>query len=129
MRVIMMFVSALLAGSSLAAAAATPAGPPVPPAPVAPPSLLIEAPVIDAALKSLVDSHQILGVSALVYQANQEVYFGAFGMADRENNVPMARDTVALIYSMTKPVTGVALMKLYERGKFKLDDPLEMYAP
>jgi CubicO group peptidase (beta-lactamase class C family) len=130
MRVMTMFVSALIAGSSLAATPTTPAGPPVPPAPAAPPpSLVIEAPVIDAALKSLVDSRQIVGVSALVYQANQEVYFGAFGLADRENNVPMARDTVALIYSMTKPVTGVALMKLYERGKFKLDDPLEMYAP
>jgi CubicO group peptidase (beta-lactamase class C family) len=41
----------------------------------------------------------------------------------------MARDTIAQIWSMTKPVTGVALMKLYERGKFQLDDPLEAYAP
>ena len=52
-----------------------------------------------------------------------------FGAADRENNKPMARDTIAQIFSMTKPITGVALMKLYERGKFQLDDPLEMYIP
>src|SRR5688572_1424746 len=130
MRVMTTMVCALVAGSSLAAAPATPAGPPVPPAPVVPPpSLLVEAPVIDSALRALVDSRQIVGVSALVFQGNQEVYSGAFGLADRENNVPMARDTVALIYSMTKPVTGVALMKLFERGKFKLDDPLELYAP
>ena len=57
------------------------------------------------------------------------MYFGAFGLADRENNKPMARDTVVQIFSMTKPVMGVALMKLYERGKFELDDPLEQYAP
>ncbi len=41
----------------------------------------------------------------------------------------MARDTIVQIFSMTKPVTGVALMRLYERGKFKLDDPLSNYLP
>ena len=79
---------------------------------------------IDSALKSLVDSKQIVGVSALVYERGQEAYFGAFGLADRENNKPMARDTIVQIFSMTKPVTGVALMQLYERGKFELDAPL-----
>ena len=77
----------------------------------------------------MVDSQKVVGVSALVYQGNREVYFGAFGQADRENNKPMARDTVVQIFSMTKPVVGVALMKLFERGKFRLDDPLEQYAP
>jgi CubicO group peptidase (beta-lactamase class C family) len=99
------------------------------PALVEAPPILIEPAAIDAALKSLVDSQQIVGVSGLVYQRGREVYFGAFGFADRENNKPMARDTIAQIWSMTKPVTGVALMKLYERGKFQLDDPLEAYAP
>jgi CubicO group peptidase (beta-lactamase class C family) len=99
------------------------------PALVEAPPLLIEPAAIDAALKSLVDSQKIVGVSGLVYQRGSEVYFGAFGFADRENNKPMARDTIAQIWSMTKPVTGVALMKLYERGKFQLDDPLEAYAP
>jgi len=70
-----------------------------------------------------------VGVSALVYQGDREVYFGAFGQADRENNKPMSRDTLVQIYSMTKPVVGVALMKLFERDKFRLDDPLELYAP
>ena len=77
----------------------------------------------------MVDSQKVVGVSALVFQGNREVYFGAFGLADRENNKPMARDTVVQIFSMTKPVTGVALMKLFERGKFELDDPLEQYVP
>lgn len=97
--------------------------------PPEPPSLVIEPAAIDAALQSLVQDGRIVGVSALVYRDDEEVYFGAHGLADRENNVPMARDTVVQIYSMTKPITGVALMKLYERGKFKLDDPLEMYIP
>jgi CubicO group peptidase (beta-lactamase class C family) len=98
------------------------------PTPTPAPPLVIPA-VIDSALKSLVDSKQIVGVSALVYERGQEAYFGAFGLADRENNKPFARDTVVQIFSMTKPVTGVALMQLYERGKFELDAPLAVYAP
>jgi CubicO group peptidase (beta-lactamase class C family) len=97
--------------------------------PAAATPLVIEAAAIDAALKSKVESQVIIGASGLVFQGDREVYFGAFGLADRENNKPMTRDTVVQIFSMTKPVTGVALMKLYERGKFQLDDPLEMHAP
>jgi CubicO group peptidase (beta-lactamase class C family) len=116
-----------LAWTTLASGAAAPAKPAETPPPPAP--LVIEASAIDAALKSLVDSQQIVGVSALVYQNDQEVFFGAYGLADREKNVPYARDTLVQIYSMTKPVTGVALMKLFERGKFKLEDPLEIFVP
>jgi CubicO group peptidase (beta-lactamase class C family) len=114
-----------------AQSAAKPAPVPAPvtaPAPIPAPPLVVPA-VIDSALKSLVDSKQIVGVSALVYERGQEAYFGAFGLADRENNKPFARDTVVQIFSMTKPVTGVALMQLYERGKFELDAPLAVYAP
>ncbi|HEY0107647.1 MAG TPA: serine hydrolase domain-containing protein, partial [Rhizomicrobium sp.] len=68
-------------------------------------------------------------VSALVFQDDREVYFGAFGLADREMGVPMKRDTLVQIFSMTKPVTGVALMQLYERGLFRLDDPVAKYIP
>jgi CubicO group peptidase (beta-lactamase class C family) len=106
------------------------------PAPVAAPASapivtppLVDPAAIDSALKSLIDAKQIVGVSALVYERGKEAYFGAFGLADRENNKPMARDTIAQIFSMTKPVTGVALMQLYERGKFELDAPLAVYAP
>lgn len=84
---------------------------------------------IDSALKSLVDEGRVAGVSALIYEKNNEVYFNSFGFSDREAKVEMDRNTIVRIYSMTKPVTGVALMTLYEEGKFKLDDPLEKYAP
>ena len=79
---------------------------------------------LDQALRGFVDSGQVVGVSALVYQDGHEAYSGAFGLADREAARPMARDTIAQIFSMTKPVTGVALMQLYEQGKFQLDDPV-----
>lgn len=84
---------------------------------------------IDAALSGLVDSKKLVGVSALVYEDGHEAYFGAFGLADREAGKPMTRDTLVQIFSMTKPVAGVAFMSLYEAGKFQLDDPLERYAP
>ncbi|NNE77980.1 MAG: beta-lactamase family protein [Pricia sp.] len=84
---------------------------------------------IDSTLKSFVDSGNIAGVSALIYENGEEVYFNAFGYADREAQIPMDRNTIVQIYSMTKPITGVALMTLYEEGKFNLDDPISKYAP
>lgn len=84
---------------------------------------------VDSALNAYVKSGRGAGVSALIFEKGQEVYFNAFGMADIEGNVPMDRNTIVRIYSMTKPVTGVALMTLYENGAFQLDDPLSKYAP
>ncbi|MDB5679310.1 serine hydrolase [Sphingomonas bacterium] len=84
---------------------------------------------IDAALRQMVSAKRAAGASALVWQGGVERYFGAFGDADREAKRPMARDTLVQIFSMTKPVTGVALMQLWEQGKFGLDDPLARYLP
>lgn len=84
---------------------------------------------IDSTLRQFVETGKVAGISALVFEKGSEVYFGAFGMADREASRPMARDAIVQIYSMTKPVTGVALMTLYEQGRFKLDDPVGRYIP
>lgn len=84
---------------------------------------------LDSALADMVQSGLVAGASALIYEDGQEVYYHATGFADREGQKPMERNTLAIIYSMTKPVTGVALMTLYEKGAFQLDDPLEKYAP
>jgi CubicO group peptidase (beta-lactamase class C family) len=84
---------------------------------------------IDDALRGFIESRSLVGVSALIYAGDREAYFGAFGLADREANKPMTRDTLVQIFSMTKPITGVALMSLYEEGKFQLDDPLVKYLP
>ncbi|WP_369059000.1 serine hydrolase domain-containing protein [Caulobacter sp. 73W] len=67
------------------------------------------------------------GVSALIWQHGRERYFHAAGFADREARRPMDRRTLFQIYSMTKPVTGVALMQLWEQGRFRLDDPLSRH--
>ena len=85
---------------------------------------LIDAAAIDTVLEGYVERGELVGVSALVYQNGSEAYFGAFGMADREAGRAMARDSVARIFSMTKPLTGVVLMTFFEEGRFALDDPL-----
>lgn len=84
---------------------------------------------IDSTLKSMVDSGRIVGVSALIVEKNKEVYFNAFGFADKEAGKAFDRNTIVRIFSMTKPITGTALMQLYEKGAFQLDDPLSKYAP
>jgi CubicO group peptidase (beta-lactamase class C family) len=84
---------------------------------------------IDSTLQSMVDSGMIVGASALIVEKDKEVYFNAFGFADKEAGEAFDRNTIVRIYSMTKPVTGVALMQLYEKGAFQLDDPLSKYAP
>ena len=84
---------------------------------------------IDSTLAKLVADSSIAGVSALVFEKGNEVYFNAFGKSDIEANTPMDRNTLVRIFSMTKPVTGVALMSLYEKGAFQLDDPLSKYLP
>ena len=84
---------------------------------------------IDAMMKSFVDSGKTMGLSALIFEKGKEVYFNATGYADKEAGRPMDRHTIVRIFSMTKPIVGVALMSLYEKGLFQLDDPLSKYAP
>jgi CubicO group peptidase (beta-lactamase class C family) len=84
---------------------------------------------IDSTLKTFIDSNKTVAVSALIFEKGKEVYYNAFGYADREAKKPMDRNSIVRIFSMTKPITGVALMTLYEKGKFQLDDPLSKYAP
>lgn len=81
------------------------------------------------ALAGMVADGRAAGASVLIWQDGREAYFGTAGFADREAQRPMARDTIVQIYSMTKPVTGVALMQLWEQGKFGLDDLLSRYLP
>ncbi|WP_300975099.1 serine hydrolase [Sphingomonas sp. LHG3406-1] len=89
----------------------------------------INKPRIDRSLAGMVTSGRVAGVSALIWQNGREVYFATAGSADLEAGRAMRRDTLFQIYSMTKPVTGVALMQLWEQGRFGLDDPLARYLP
>lgn len=84
---------------------------------------------IDSTLQTMVDSGRIAGASALIFEKNNEVYFNSFGFADRESKKAFDRNTIVRIFSMTKPITGTALMQLYEKGAFQLDDPISKYVP
>ncbi len=84
---------------------------------------------IEDVLAGMVADGRAAGASVLVWKDGREAYFGTAGFADREARRLMTRDTIVQIYSMTKPVTGVALMQLWEQGKFSLDDPLSRYLP
>ena len=67
---------------------------------------------------------KIAGCLTAVARHGELAYFSCLGDADRERTLPVADDTIWRIYSMTKPITGVALMTLYERGYFQLGDPV-----
>jgi len=123
----------LAAGLAVLLAACQPS-PPVAPEPVAAAAAPEPAPRVDRAhiddvLRGYVADGKAVGVSALVFEHGEEAYFGAFGESDREAGRAMARDTLVQVFSMTKPVTGVALMTLYEEGRFELDDPLAKHLP
>lgn len=122
-------VAGLFLALTAVADSAVPAlGAPARPQPAAQ-KIRIDRTRIDAALAKMVADGRAAGVSALIWVDGREVYFGARGDADREAHRPMARDTLVQIFSMTKPVTGVALMQLWEQGKFRIDDPLSDYLP
>ena len=76
-----------------------------------------------------VDTGRLPGVLTLVSRRGQVVHCETTGHADLEAGLPLAEDTIFRIYSMTKPVTSVALMTLYEEGLFQLDDPVSRFIP
>lgn len=122
-------IPALLGGAILLLAAAPAAAQPATSQTVRTERVRIDKARIDRALAQMVASGRAAGASALVWQDGSERYFGAAGFADREAGRPMRRDAILQIYSMTKPVTGVALMQLWEQGRFGLDDPLALHLP
>ncbi len=69
------------------------------------------------------------GYAILVARNGKLIYSAAVGMQDRERAIPMSLDTRFRIFSMTKPVTSVAVLMLYEEGKLQLDDPIARYLP
>ena len=71
----------------------------------------------------------MVGGLAVIARNGKVVYRQGYGMADREAARPMTADTLFRIYSMTKPVTSVALLMLYEEGRFHLNDPIARHLP
>ncbi len=72
---------------------------------------------------------KIAGCQVAVGRRGRLAYQRSFGERDRERGTPMGDDTIFRIYSMTKPITSIALMQLFERGMFQLDDPVSRFFP
>ena len=84
---------------------------------------------LDATMHGLVDSQQLAGVTTLVARHGKVVHFDAYGKRDLDSGAPMQKDTIFRIASMTKPTIGVAMMMLWEEGKWKLTDRLDQHIP
>ena len=83
----------------------------------------------DRYLSTEVAEGRLIGVHGMVFQDGKLVYDQTHGLRDRESKDPLRGDEVYFIQSMTKPIVSVALMTLYDEGKFQLDDPVSKFLP
>jgi CubicO group peptidase (beta-lactamase class C family) len=79
--------------------------------------------------RTYIDPGKLVGAQILVARHGEVAYRQSMGLMDRERGRPMADDAIVRLYSMTKPITSVALMMLYERGLFQLNDPATTILP
>jgi CubicO group peptidase (beta-lactamase class C family) len=84
---------------------------------------------IEPAMQAFVDEQKLAGTLTLVARKGKVVHVEGVGYRDREAEAPMSEDTIFRIYSMTKPITAVAALTLWEQGKFQMNDPVSKYLP
>ena len=84
---------------------------------------------LHAFIQDYIDSNRIAGAVTLVARRGQVVHFEAQGWRDKESDLPMTRDTIFTMMSMTKPIVSAALMTLFEEGRFRLGDPIADWLP
>jgi len=84
---------------------------------------------LDARMESYVTDGKLAGVVMLIARDGKVAHATVCGQQNIEAKQPMRRDAIFRIYSMTKPITGAALMTLYDEGRFQLDDPVSKYLP
>lgn len=93
------------------------------------PEKAAEAGRIDQILQASVATDRLAGVVAMAVSNNEILYEGAFGQRNIGANEPMRKDTIFALYSMTKPITSVAVMQLVEQGSVNLDEAVSTYLP
>jgi CubicO group peptidase (beta-lactamase class C family) len=84
---------------------------------------------LDEGMQAAIDSKQLAGIVTMVARHGKIVQQKSDGLRDIAGAKPMEKDTIFRIYSMTKPITGVAMMILFEEGKWKPGDPIAKYIP
>ncbi len=85
--------------------------------------------ISDHFMRRYIEPGKIAGALPVVFRKGELAYFEPLGRMDIERDAPMRDDTIFRIYSMTKPITAVALMMLYEDGHFQLNDPVHRFIP
>jgi CubicO group peptidase (beta-lactamase class C family) len=84
---------------------------------------------IDKFIQQYIDQGRLNGATAIILRDGKMVYQKAFGFSNVEQKTPMHKDQIFRIASMTKPIVSVAVMMLWEEGKFSLDDPVSKFIP
>jgi CubicO group peptidase (beta-lactamase class C family) len=84
---------------------------------------------IRSTMQGLIDEGKLASVLTLIARYGKVVHCESVGARDLETGKPMAEDTICRMYSMSKPITTVAVMMLYEEGRFRLHDPIHLYLP
>jgi CubicO group peptidase (beta-lactamase class C family) len=84
---------------------------------------------LDAYMAGRVAKGDVAGLSYLVARHGKVAASGTYGKQSLATGAPLRADTIFRIYSMTKPITGVAMMILFEEGKWRLDDPVTKFVP
>ncbi|MDB9968474.1 beta-lactamase family protein [Gammaproteobacteria bacterium] len=84
---------------------------------------------IETYFASRVEKGEIAGIVTLVARHGKIAHFSAVGFQDAEQEIPMEKDTIFRVYSMTKPIVSAALMMLYQDGLFQMNDPLSKFIP
>ena len=84
---------------------------------------------LHALIQNEIDQKKLAGAVTILARHGKVVEYRVYGQRDLATSAPMARDTIFRDYSMTKPVTGVAMMTLYEDGKWQPSDPISKYIP
>ena len=84
---------------------------------------------LHALMQQTVDKKQIAGIVTILARHGKVIDYRAYGLRDTAANAPMTKDVIFRDYSMTKPITGVALMTLYEQGKWLPSDPISKFIP
>ncbi len=84
---------------------------------------------LDQAMQKQVADGKLAGVDTLIFHDDEIVHRQLTGYKNLADQEPLTEDTLYKIFSLTKPITGTALLMLYEEGKFRLDDPVEKYIP
>jgi CubicO group peptidase (beta-lactamase class C family) len=85
--------------------------------------------LLDAAMDRAVDSGQVAGIETMLVRHGRIVDFHVHGVKSLSAGTPLTRDTIFRMYSQTKPMVGVAMMILYEQGRWRLDDPITKFIP